>query len=108
MRVTRRLWKVPKRRSILPLALRSRGDQMGDFQGSQGALELALWIAVVAAGARSEKTEGVGVNGAGNAVPPEQLYQNHFFGLVATAPDTEHDFGSFGLSENVAWHQWRF
>jgi len=48
--------------------LRSRGDQMGDFEGSQGALELALWIAVVAAGARSEKTEGVGVNGSGNAV----------------------------------------
>jgi hypothetical protein len=39
-----------------------------------------------------------------NAVPPEQLYQNEFCGLVATAPDTGHDFGSFGLSENVAWH----
>jgi hypothetical protein len=48
--------------------LRGWGDQMGDFQGSQSALKLALWIAVVAAGAGPEKTEGVSVDGVGNAV----------------------------------------
>ncbi len=36
---------------------------------------------------------------ASNAVPPEQLCQNDFCGLVSTAPDTGHDFGSFGLKQ---------
>ena len=48
--------------------LRGWGDEMGDFQSPQGALELTSGIAVIAAGTGPKKTEAVGVNGAGNAV----------------------------------------
>lgn len=48
--------------------LRGWGDEMGDFEISQCALELTSGIAVIAAGTGPEKTEGVGVNRAGNAV----------------------------------------
>ena len=47
--------------------LGSRGDQMGDAQGAQGALEFAPGIAVVAAGAWSEEAEGIGIDGLGQA-----------------------------------------
>ena len=42
--------------------LRSWGDEVGDAQSPQGALELALGIGVVTAGAGSKKAQAVGVN----------------------------------------------
>jgi len=47
--------------------LGSRGDEMGDAQGAQGALEFALGITVVGTGAWSEETEGIGIDGLGQA-----------------------------------------
>ena len=47
--------------------LGSGSHQMGDAQGAQGALEFALWIGVVAAGAWSEEAEGIGIDGLGQA-----------------------------------------
>ena len=45
--------------------LGSGSHQMGDAQGAQGALEFALWMGVVAAGAWSEEPEGIGIDGLG-------------------------------------------
>ena len=47
--------------------LGSGSHQMGDAQGAQGALEFALWIGVVGAGAWSEEAEGIGIDGLGQA-----------------------------------------
>ena len=48
--------------------LRSGRDEMGDAEAAQGALKLALWVGVVAAGAGAEKAERIGVDGLGDAV----------------------------------------
>jgi len=48
--------------------LRGWGDEVSDAQSQQGALKLALRIAVVIAGAGSEKAQAVGVNGPGDPV----------------------------------------
>jgi hypothetical protein len=48
--------------------LRGGCDEVGDAEGAEGALEFALWIAAIGAGAWAEKTECVGVDGLGDAV----------------------------------------
>ena len=47
-------------------------DQMGHAQSPQGALELALGVAVIAAGTRTEEAQRVGVDGLGDPVILEE------------------------------------
>jgi hypothetical protein len=51
--------------------LRGWGDEVGDAEGAQGALELAAGVEVVVGGAGSEEAQGVGVDGKGDAVALE-------------------------------------
>jgi hypothetical protein len=53
---------VPKRRSILPLAWRARGDQMGHAQGGESALELGTGIAVIGHGIMAKETQAIGID----------------------------------------------
>ena len=48
--------------------LRGGCDEVGDAEGAEGALEFALRVAAVAAGAWAEEAEGIGVDGLGDAV----------------------------------------
>ncbi len=48
--------------------LRGGRDEVGDVEGAEGALEFALRVAAVAAGAWAEEAEGIGVDGLGDAV----------------------------------------
>ena len=76
---------MPKRRSILPhstslracFCLRGGCDEVGDAERAplgpepaegEGALEFALCVAAVAAGAWAEEAESIGVDGLGDAV----------------------------------------
>ena len=45
--------------------LRGGRDEVGDVEGAEGALEFALRVAAVAAGAWAEEAEGIGVDGLG-------------------------------------------
>lgn len=51
--------------------LRGWGDEVGDAEGAQGALELAVGVEVVEGGAGSEEAQGDGVDGKGDAVALE-------------------------------------
>ena len=51
-----------------PFCLRRGSDEMGDAEGAQGALEFALRVAAVGAGAGAKETEPVGVEGLWDAV----------------------------------------
>ena len=57
----------------LALGLGRGSHQMRNLQGPQGALELAARVRVMIAGARSEQTQGVGVDRLGQAVTLEGL-----------------------------------
>ena len=52
----------------LPFCLRRGSDEVGDAEGAQGALEFALRVAVVGAGAGAKETERVGIDGLWDAV----------------------------------------
>jgi hypothetical protein len=51
--------------------LRGWGDEVGDAEGAQGALELAAGVEVVVGGTGAEEAQGVGVDGKGDAVALE-------------------------------------
>lgn len=51
--------------------LRAGGDQMGDAQGGEGALELRARIAAIACGLMAEQGQAIGVEGHGQAVEGE-------------------------------------
>ena len=73
-RVTRRRWKVPKRRSILPLACGEGATRWATPSPRRArALEFALGIAVIVAGTWTEETQAVGVNDLGQAPGLEGL-----------------------------------
>ena len=48
--------------------LRGGCDEVGDTEGSEGALKFALWVTAVGAGAWAEEAQRVGIDGLGNAV----------------------------------------
>lgn len=50
------------------LCLRGGCDEVRDAECSEGALEFALWVAAVTAGAWAEEAEGVGVDSFGDAM----------------------------------------
>lgn len=53
--------------------LRCWGHEVCDVKRPQGALELATWIGVMIVGTRSEKAQGVGIDGFRQAVALEGL-----------------------------------
>ena len=66
-----RFWKVPKRRSIFPLACGLGATRCADAQGGEGALELRTWVAVVARGLMAKQGQAIGVDGHRQAVEGE-------------------------------------
>jgi len=63
---------VPKRRSILPLALGTGGDEVRDAQRrGEGPLELRAGIATVGGGHMAKQGQAIGVEGQRQAVNGE-------------------------------------
>lgn len=56
----------------LALGLGAGGDQMGDAQGGEGALELRTGIAVIGHGVMAEEAQSIGIDGQGDMVPEKE------------------------------------
>lgn len=52
--------------------LRAGGDEVGDAQGGEGALELGAWLVAARGGHMAEQGQAVGVEGQGQAVGGEE------------------------------------
>jgi hypothetical protein len=56
----------------LALGLGAGGDQMGDAQGGEGALELRAGIAVIRHGVMAKEAQSIGIDGHGDMVPEKE------------------------------------
>jgi hypothetical protein len=52
----------------LTFGLWTRGNEMGDAQGREGALELGVWIPVIGHGIMAKEAETIGVDDQGQSV----------------------------------------
>ena len=78
--------------------LRRWGDEMSDAQSPQSALELALGIGVVVAGAGSEKTQAISVNGLGDLQVAKSALPGHHFEVFFHC-----EFGNSVGRERAGW-----
>lgn len=65
---TSRFCRVPKRRSILPLACGLGATSVGHAQSGEGALELGTRIPVIGHGIMAKEAEAIGVHHHGQVV----------------------------------------
>jgi hypothetical protein len=56
----------------LALGLGAGGNQMGDAQGGEGALELRAGITIIRHGVMAEEAQSIGIDGDGNMVPEKE------------------------------------